>query len=108
MAWVPPSCTLPTAERPVRVAEFDALLAVAVRPAERLGPTRLRIHLPGGPNAETTTRDLVARETLCCSFFAFDVRSSATATVLEVQVPDEQVEVLDALQQRAGAAVAGA
>jgi hypothetical protein len=107
MAWVPPSCTLPTAERPVRVAEFDALLAVAVRPAERLSPTRLRIHLPGGPIAEITTRDLVAREARCCSFFAFDVRASPAATVLEIQVPDGQVAVLDALQQRADA-VAGA
>ncbi|MEV6153769.1 hypothetical protein AB0L53_25835 [Nonomuraea sp. NPDC052129] len=29
--WVPSECTLPTAEQPLRVAEFDALFAEVVR-----------------------------------------------------------------------------
>ncbi|MEV4838269.1 hypothetical protein AB0K05_27425 [Nonomuraea sp. NPDC049486] len=34
-AWVPSACTLPTAEQPLRVAEFDALFADAVRAVAR-------------------------------------------------------------------------
>ena len=48
MTWVPEACTLPTAEHPVRVAEFDDLLAMAIQPTERVGPTELRIRLPAG------------------------------------------------------------
>src|SRR3954469_21261943 len=100
MTWVPESCTLSTLERPLRVAEFDALFATVTRPAERLGPTRLRVHLPGGPDVLARARELVARETGCCSVFSFEVRPAATATELEVQVPGSQVAVLDAMQRR--------
>lgn len=104
MTWVPESCTLPTAERPLRVAEFDALFATATGPAQRLAPTQLRVPLPGGPEPTATARDLIARETGCCSFFSFDLRSSTTTTALEVVVPESQVAVLDAMQQRVEAA----
>ena len=104
MTWVPDSCTLPTVERPLRVAEFDELFATAVRPAERVGPTELRLHLPAGDATAATVRDLVARETGCCSFFAFDVRPSPGGTELQVRVPEAHTGVLDAMQQRAEAA----
>jgi hypothetical protein len=107
MTWVPASCTLPTAEQPVRVAEFDDLLATAVAPAERMSSTGLRVHLPAGDEVVATVRELVARETGCCSFFAFEVRPSSTETELEVQVPESQTAVLDAMAQRAEAARAG-
>jgi hypothetical protein len=107
VTWVPESCTLPTVEQPLRVAEFDELFATAVRPAERVGPTELRLHLPAGDETVSTARELVARETGCCSFFAFDVRPSATGTELAVRVPDAQTAVLDAMQERADAARAG-
>jgi hypothetical protein len=107
MTRVPESCTLPTVERPLRVAEFDALFATAMGPAERLGPTRLRVHLPGGPDALATVRELVARETGCCSFFSFALRPAATTTELEVRVPGAQVAVLDAMQRRVEAVRAG-
>ena len=107
MTWVPESCTLLTVERPLRVAEFDALFATVTRPAERLGPTRLRVHLPGGPDALARARELIARETGCCSFFSFDLRPSTAAAVLEVQVPGSQVAVLDAMQRRVEAVCAG-
>lgn len=107
VTWVPESCTLPTVEQPLRVAEFDALLATATGPAERLSPTRLRVHLPGGPDPAARARDLVARETGCCSFFSFAVRPSAATTELEVEVPESQVAVLDAMQHRVDDAWAG-
>lgn len=107
MTWVPQSCTLPTAEQPMRVAEFDDLFAAAVRPAERLNPIRLRLHLPGGDAAVARIRDLVARETACCSFFTFDVRTTGSATELDVSVPESQRPVLDAIQLRADTVWAG-
>ena len=41
-AWVPEACTLPTVERPLRVAEFDYLFAHARRKQHRRSPTTLR------------------------------------------------------------------
>jgi hypothetical protein len=104
MTWVPESCTLPTVEQPLRVAEFDDLFASAVRPAERVDRTGLRLHLPAGEEMVSVTRELVARETGCCSFFSFDLTPSDGETALEVRVPESQTAVLDAMQERAEAA----
>jgi hypothetical protein len=100
--WVPTACTLPTAEQPLRVAEFDVLFATAVRPAERTSATTLLVHLPA--DAVSTIRDLIARETACCSFFSFDVRASDSVTDVLVQVPEQHSAVLDALSERAESA----
>ena len=43
--WAPDACTLPTAERPPRVAEFDQLFAFVVR-VERRKPTLLDLVVP--------------------------------------------------------------
>ena len=104
MTWVPEACTLPTAEQPLRVAEFDDLFAMAVLPADRVGPTELHIRLSAGDEVASTASELVARESGCCSFFGFAVRASATGTVLQVRVPESQAAVLDAMQERAEAA----
>ena len=74
--WVPAACTLPTVERPLRLAEFDDLFTTAVRGQQRLSPTRLRWQLD--PVAEPTARDLTGRETDCCSFFTSPSRRPAT------------------------------
>jgi hypothetical protein len=62
----------------------------------------LLVHLSAG--AASTVRDLVARETGCCSFFSFDVRSSSEGTDVVVRVPEQHALVLDALSERAEAA----
>ncbi|HET6741695.1 MAG TPA: hypothetical protein VFH76_22285 [Kribbella sp.] len=36
LTWVPDACTLPTAERPFRVAEFDQLFAEHLRSTDRV------------------------------------------------------------------------
>ena len=107
MTWVLESCTLPTVDQPVRVAEFDELFSTAVGPAERLTPTGLRVRLPAGDAVVSTVRDLAARETRCCSFFSFDIRASSLGTELEIRVPESQAAVLDAMQQRVEAARVG-
>lgn len=51
-------------------------------------------------------RDLVARESGCCSFFTFTVRPGPQDIGLDVEVDGAQEAVLDALQERA-TAIAG-
>jgi len=103
--WAPDSCTLPTAERPLRAAEFDALLSTAAS-VRRLAPTRLLITVAGGPEVAATARELAARETACCSFFTFAVDETPAGVTLEVSVPPPYLAVLDGLARRA-AAVSG-
>jgi hypothetical protein len=101
VVWVPEACTLPTAEQPLRLAEFDALFDVALRGAERLGAQHLRLTLAGGPEVEESVRDLAAREAECCSFFTFAVTAPRPGLVrLDIEVPGEHTGVLDALETR--------
>jgi hypothetical protein len=100
-AWVPEACTLPEAERPLRLAEFDDLLAAALRGQERLSPTRLRWRLD--PATEQAARDLIRREAGCCSFFSFTFAPADGAVQLDIAVPEAQAGVLDALADRAAA-----
>ncbi|MEV4703283.1 hypothetical protein [Actinoplanes sp. NPDC049316] len=106
-AWAPAACTLPTAERPLRVAEFDALFASAARHIDAVTPTHAVIRLAGPPGLEATVRDLTARETACCSFFTFTVTATPSAAgeevTLHVDVPAEHTDVLQALTRRAAA-----
>jgi hypothetical protein len=97
------ACTLPTAERPLRVAEFDALFAERLVRVERLGPTHARIELQSGDLTLATARDLTERETSCCSFFSFAVSGADDSTTIEVDVPASRADVLEALLARAGA-----
>jgi hypothetical protein len=99
--WIPDACTLPTADRPLRMAEFDALLAGA-RDTERITTTMLRVTLAGGSQLPATVRDLTEREARCCSFFTFSVSVEPPDTVrLDIEVPAAYVVVLDALANRA-------
>lgn len=94
------ACTLPTAERPLRLAEFDALFATAVRRVERRGDA-VRIHLAGERGLEAQVRDLTARESGCCSFFAFTIAGNDQDLTLDIAVPPERRDILEALAARA-------
>ncbi|MEU6796780.1 hypothetical protein ABZ907_34230 [Nonomuraea wenchangensis] len=102
--WAPSACTLPTVERPLRVAAFDALFAETVRAVRRPGRERLRLELAPGPDNAARAAELAARENGCCSFFTFVLTVAGGGLALEVVVPLEHVEVLDALAERAGRA----
>jgi hypothetical protein len=100
--WVPDACTLPTAQQPLRLAEFDALFTASVRGGERLGRRHLRVTLAGGEQLADSVQDLADRETQCCSFFTFTVGTPEPGVVrLDIEVPAGHVDVLDALQARA-------
>jgi hypothetical protein len=98
---IPDACTLPTAEQPLRSAEFDALFATAVRGVDAVDPTHARLRLSGAAGLGATVRDLAARETRCCSFFTFTVTdepaTDGEAVTLDVRVPARYADVLTAL-----------
>ncbi|WP_306358465.1 MULTISPECIES: hypothetical protein [unclassified Nocardia] len=100
-AWVAvDACALPSERQPSRVAEFDALFRDAVRGVERVSPTWLRLDLDGA--AEARARDLAARESGCCSFFAFAFTTAGERLVhMDIEVPSTRVDVLDGLAARA-------
>jgi len=100
--WAPDSCTLPTAEQPFRMAEFEDLFAVAQ--VHRVTPERLRLLLPADPGIASRAADLAVRENACCSFFEFTLRVGGGTLEFEVAVPPQQVGLLDAIQAAHGAA----
>lgn len=93
--WAPEACTLPTVERPLRVAEFDELFRTSARGIQRLSTTHGRVIFD--PAAEERARDLAARESACCSFFGFAFTESPKGLVLDITVPGNQADVLGAL-----------
>jgi hypothetical protein len=108
---IPDACTLPTAERPLRLAEFDALFASAVRQVAAVGPTHVRLRLTGPAGLAATVRDLTARESGCCTFFTFTVTPAPAddgeALILDIEVPARYADVLASLAGRAGTIAAG-
>ncbi|MCT4357612.1 hypothetical protein M5362_31390 [Streptomyces sp. Je 1-79] len=104
LVWVPQSCTLPTEERPLRVAEWDALFSERLTSMSRPQPLRLRLDLAGGPGVEERVRDLVARESDCCSFFTFTTTPGEDLIGLDISVDRAHEAVLDALAARTAGA----
>jgi len=96
------ACTLPTAERPLRRAEFDALFRETLAQAQRISPGHLRLILAGADDLEPRVRDLTAREQECCSFFTFTVATDAPGRlVLDIEVPPGRTAVLSGLETQA-------
>lgn len=94
------ACTMPTAERPLRLAEFDELFATTVRAVERRG-TDVRMHLAGAEGLADRVRDLTARESSCCSFFNFAIDGTDADLTIDISVPPARQEILEALAARA-------
>jgi hypothetical protein len=110
LGWAPvDACTLPTAERPLRLAELDSLFAASLRAVERAGDTRARLLLAGDDSLPERVRRLADAESACCSFFTFDVSTSVDGLVaFDIDVPPAYAEVLAGLVARAEAARDGA
>jgi hypothetical protein len=101
--WIPESCTLPTAERPLRRAEFDDLFAEDVLMVHESSPLQVRLELRAEPDVAARAARLAAKETVCCSLFRFDlvVTDGRVAMVVSTEAPHEAV--LAALTERAKA-----
>jgi len=102
MAWVPSACALPSAERPARLAEFEAVFAEALTGVERREPGWLRLRFRDG--VEARLRDLTAREAACCGFFDFTVHHAEGEVVVDVRVPADKTVVLDGIAAQAAGA----
>ena len=97
-------CTLPTAEQPLRVAEWDGLFAESLRAVDRPDATRARLKLSGDESLAARVQRLADAETACCSFFTFTVTPRDDAGVaLGIEVPPARADVLTALLERAQA-----
>jgi hypothetical protein len=94
------ACTMPTAERPLRLAEFDSLFAESVRSVTYERDVA-RMHLTGRAGLRDRVRDLAEREAACCSFFSFIVDGDTDDVMLRVEVPPEHADILKALAARA-------
>ena len=103
------ACTLPTAERPLRLAEFDDLFATTLRTVERTGDTRARLLLAGDETLAARTRRLAEAESSCCSFFTCAVtKHDGGRVALDVEVPSAYAAVLAGLVARAESVRGGA
>ena len=95
--WAPADCSLPTAERPLRAAEFSGLFADAVTGRDRLEPGRLRLTLRRDRGVAARAAELATAETECCSFFTFALTIANDSLLLDVTVPPARAAILDAL-----------
>lgn len=98
--WVPDACTLPTVNQPMRLAEFDDLLGADALGVRRVNELIVAIDLRPDPAVAARAADLAARESACCSFFAFTLTIAEGKTILEIATPAAYARVLDALVAR--------
>jgi hypothetical protein len=96
--WFAATCTLPRVEQPLRVAEFDELFRTALRRSTRTQRTELELVISA--ESEPTARGLAERETRCCSYFRFEFDPTPDGLVMRIDLPEDHVDVLDALQAR--------
>ncbi|MEV0175902.1 hypothetical protein AB0I00_32915 [Streptomyces sp. NPDC050803] len=99
--WVPSDCTLPTEERPLRIAQWDELLAGHLTALNRPAPTLLRLSLSEAAALEERVWELADRESGCCGFFTFVVTEADGAVLLDIAVDPGHEAVLQALSARA-------
>jgi len=101
------SCTLPAADLPGRLAEFDAAFAAGLRHAEVVSPTHARLVFTADRAQAEALAGLLDRESQCCSFFTFDQRAQGDLVTVDVTVPPGHAETLAALAGRAAGHLAG-
>ena len=99
--WVPPSCTLPTVEQPLRRNEFDEFFADDVISVRQTSPQEVHFDLRAGPDVAARAASLAARETVCCSFFRFDLTITDGLLRMVVAAESPHEPVLAALAARA-------
>lgn len=102
--WVPAGCTLPTVERPLRRKEFDEFFAEDVTSVRQTSPLEVHFDLRAEPDAAARAADLATRETVCCSFFRFDLTITDGRVAMVVSTGSQHEAVLAALAERVEAA----
>jgi len=94
---VPPACTLPTADQPLRIAEFDALFAADVTDVQQPSTNTALLTLRPDASVAARAADLAVREAGCCSFFEFTLTATGGQLAMQIRTPAVQIDVLDAL-----------
>jgi hypothetical protein len=98
--WVA-SCTLPTVEQPLRLAEFDGLFVEGVTGVDQISPLHLRLQLRADPAVVARAASLAVKETACCSFFAFDLSITQSSAAMTISTEPTHQTMLNALGARA-------
>ena len=102
-------CTLPSAAQPMRLMEFVELFRRQAVSPRRFGPHRLELSFANDDGLYAQVSDLVARESACCSFFEFTIEGlDQDRLVLQIRVPANRDDVLDALTDLAITAISKA
>lgn len=96
----PDACSLPIADQPGRVAEWDTLFRTAVRTIETV-PAGVRFELDRSRAGVAAVADLADRESQCCAFFTFGVTVRSETLALSVGADREHADVVEALAARA-------
>lgn len=101
--WVPDACSLPTADQPLRRAEFDDLFARDVLEMTMPSPQRVDLELRADPEVAARAAALAVKETGCCSFFTFTLDIGDGRLSLCVEASAAHGDVVAALATRAEA-----
>ena len=101
--WVPAACTLPTAEQPLRRAEFDDLFAEDVIRVNQMSALEVRFELRADSEVAARAACLAAKETGCCSFFTFGLTITDGTISMAVSTEPAHAAVLAGLGARAQA-----
>ncbi len=88
------ACTLGAGDFKERVAGIRALASRSLRSSHR---KPLQLRLVYGPEALAEVEDLVAKESDCCSFLAFDLRHDDQCVRLTITAPVEAFSAADEL-----------
>ena len=104
--WIPASCSMPMAEQPLRLAEFDALFAEDVLSVEQTSSREIALALRPESHVAARAAQLAAAETDCCSFFTFGFTITEGRVDMVVSTGPRHEDVLAALASRA-ASLAG-
>jgi hypothetical protein len=101
--WVPAACTLPTAEQPLRRAQFDGLFAEDVISVNQMSPLEVRFELRADSEVAARAASLAAKETGCCSFFTFGLTITDGTISMAISTAPAHATVLAAHGARAQA-----
>ena len=96
----PEACSLPLADQPGRVAEWDTLFADAVCDVSPI-EGGVRVVVDRAVASPAAVADLADRESQCCSFFEFAVVVGDRSLRLDVTSDSGHAEGVEALAARA-------
>ncbi|MDO9485651.1 MAG: hypothetical protein Q7K25_06290 [Actinomycetota bacterium] len=99
--WASNSCSLPTAERHLRIEEFNAFFKDDVAGVSKRPQGEVHLTLRPGDAVAQRAAQLAVRESTCCSFFTFHLIIGNATSEMFVSADAQHSSVLDDLAQHA-------